>query len=406
MSRSREARKASNPMVNRPSAHIGRIPTFRVDEALSVPDGPLRNHIITYSYQCISEALAGVMGTNDLNWCTFASWASRTVGHVLDEQELPHVFEEPLEDSALATSVVGSILKAGRTLVFPQHRPALIAGNTAVFTDIARRFLDLIPFLTSPPNTAELASPRRADDDHNEQVFEEWLASFRPPEGRIELVSSLEHLRTAFRLYRRAVPLPPSVERSELIWVANCKVGEYEQLLVQPALQAAMFDPPQSGWLRGRVGKAAAESLTQLMAMYTPNRIVRCVDPIIVENVICRVQRSALQTPEAQAMAKAYPLMCTPRSPLKNWTDYRSRMRVIGEFFRVFHADGSFYESPFSYDDPVLDEEIRVALESAVRQFGVGVGSEDIARRAPGAQRLTREQQRRAESLTVIINAE
>jgi hypothetical protein len=406
MSRSREARKSSNPLINRPSAHIGRVPPFALSDALLVPDGPLRNHVVTYGYQCISEALAGVMGVGDLNWCTFAAWASRTVGHALDEEELPHAFEVPLEDSPAATSVVRSVLKAGRSLVFPEHRASLIAGNTAVFTDIAQRFVDLIPFLTSPPNVAELASPRQADEEHNEQVFENWLGTFRAPESRLDLAKSLEHLRVAFRLYRRAVPMPPGAARSELIWVANCKVGEYEQLLVQPALQAAMFDPPQSGWLRGLVGKQAAESLTQLMAMFTPNRVVRCADPIIVENVACRVLRSELKTPEALAIAKAYPITCTPRSPLKDWTDYRSRMRVICEFFRVFHADGSFYESPFSYDDPILDEEVRVALESAVRQFGVGIGSAELSQRAQGVSGLSREQQRRAESLTQIVNAD
>jgi hypothetical protein len=394
MSRSREARKRANPLINRPSAHIGRVPPFALSDALLVPDGPLRNHVITYGYQCISETLAGVMGIRDLNWCTFAAWASRTVGHALDEEELPHAFEVPLEDSPVASSVVRSVLKAGRSLVFPEHRASLIAGNTAVFTDIAQRFVDLIPFLTSPPNVDELASPRRADEEHNEQAFESWLESFRAPDGRPELDKNLEHLRVAFRLYRKAVPLPPSVERSELIWAANCKVGEYEQLLVQPALQGAMFDPPQAGWLRGLIGKQAAESLTQLMAMFTPNRVVRCADPIIVENVICRV------------IANAYPLICTPRSPLKDWTDYRSRMRVIVEFFRVFHADGSFYESPFSYDDPILDEEVRVALESAIRQFGVGIATDDLSKRTKGVSGLTRDQQQRAQRLTQIVNAD
>ena len=52
-----------------------------VDWVIHLDEEPVRrNLLITQGYHDLSRALAGSLGYENRNWCTFATWASGTAG--------------------------------------------------------------------------------------------------------------------------------------------------------------------------------------------------------------------------------------------------------------------------------------------------------------------------------------
>ena len=48
----------------------------------------LRNLLITQTYADLSNELAEMLGRENLNWCTFATWASKTAGRFNGSDEI------------------------------------------------------------------------------------------------------------------------------------------------------------------------------------------------------------------------------------------------------------------------------------------------------------------------------
>jgi hypothetical protein len=313
-----------------------RLP-YSVSEVLSVKDGEVRNHVITYSYERVGETLATHLGRNDVNWCSFAAWASRTVGHVLNEDELPGRLATGLRRVPAPIKLPAlSVISVIRQATFRRHRIALISGNTAVFQDVATHFMDLVAFIE--PGATDVG-------------FEDWLQTFSAPPNRPEMQRELELLRDGFRLYRRASQLPLDDRRSELLYVAAVHVAAYEQLLLQPAIESALFTSSTRSRIPFAPHALAARLLTQLMVVHVPGGVVRISGPLTAWPKVSTsepiVDRQAPMTPEAQRIFDRFPPL-TQQEVVTNWADYDQRMRWIVEFFRRFHADGSFTDGPFA----------------------------------------------------------
>jgi hypothetical protein len=310
---------------------------FSVKDVVAVRDGEVRNHVITYSYERVGEVLAQELGRDDVNWCSFAAWASRTVGHVLNEDELPgrlatilRRVPQPITRQALAG------ISTARYIAFRRHREALIAGNTNVFNDVAKHFIDLVPFL-------RIAS--------NDDEFEVWLNRFQVPQNREDMAPELEYLRDGFRYYRRAAHLPLGDRRSELLYAAAVHVAAYEQLLLQPAIETALFTNSRHRRISVLPRGLAARAMTQLMVVHVPGGVVRISGPLTAwpssSSLAPTVSRHSPITDEAQRVFDRFPPL-TQNETVTNWAIYDQRMRWIVEFFRRFHADGSFTDGPFA----------------------------------------------------------
>jgi hypothetical protein len=330
---------------------------FSIRDVLAVRDGGVRNHVITYSYERVGEALAVHLGPNDVNWCSFAAWASRTVGHVLNEDELPGRLAtvlrrapQPVTQPALAA------ISIARSVAFRRHREALISGNTAVFNDIALRFMELLPFLQHSSSDTE---------------FECWLQTFTPPPNRPDMAVHMGFLRDGFRFYRRANTLPPGEFRSELLYVAATHVAAYEQMLLQPAIETALFSSKRLRHLPLIPHEVVARLLTQLMVVHIPGGVVRISGPLTAwprsSAFAPTVSRDAPLTSEAQELFDLFPPL-TDQERVTNWANYDERMRWIVEFFRRFHADGSFTAGPFQ---ELEVSNLAAIVTNAYETFGV-----------------------------------
>ena len=63
-----------------------------ITQVIHLDDDPVRrNLLITQSYHDLSSALAAQLGRENANWCTFATWASRTAGTFIRDEEIPRV---------------------------------------------------------------------------------------------------------------------------------------------------------------------------------------------------------------------------------------------------------------------------------------------------------------------------
>src|SRR3954471_20762547 len=73
----------------------------------------LRNLLITQCYHDLSTELSRVLGTANVNWCSYATWASKTAGRFIRNEEIPSLFRKLLDDhhdfrksaSAVSTSL-------------------------------------------------------------------------------------------------------------------------------------------------------------------------------------------------------------------------------------------------------------------------------------------------------------
>src|SRR6185436_9966532 len=68
----------------------GRPLTKQVRDIIGIKGNPvLRNLLITQCYHDLSTGLAELLSGGNANWCTFATWASKTAGCFVRKDELP-----------------------------------------------------------------------------------------------------------------------------------------------------------------------------------------------------------------------------------------------------------------------------------------------------------------------------
>ncbi|HTU60722.1 MAG TPA: hypothetical protein VMF89_19855, partial [Polyangiales bacterium] len=127
----------------------------------------LRNLLITQCYHDLSSELGRVLGASNANWCTFATWASRTAGRFIRNEEVPALFRRLLEDSQGFQAGTARILQRLRSLhpamaLIPEHgllgladkimddvSGQIIAGNLKVFAELAPVFSQFIHLFDS-----------------------------------------------------------------------------------------------------------------------------------------------------------------------------------------------------------------------------------------------------------------
>ena len=201
-----------------------------------------RNLLITQTYHDLSTALASELGAGNANWCTFATWASRTAGRFIREEEVPSLFHRLLQGSE---PVHVTLARADEALTRVHEEAALghdgllavvrgvvgdvstliAAGNLVVFAELGPVFADAIAALAASPGP---------------DALDPVAAGLKPGPsqrgGQSMLASALRHYAAA-----RAEPDPR--RRAALMLLANSQVGLHEQIRLQPYI-AGSIDAP------------------------------------------------------------------------------------------------------------------------------------------------------------------
>jgi hypothetical protein len=357
----------------------------QVEAIVRMEDPVLRNLHITQTYHVLEVALTDVLGEEDVNWCGFAAWASKTAGAFIRKDVLPGLLGELLERADAVTrsiaevqdrllgawgASVGVQFVLARTLEDITDEVARHAarGNFIVFEELAPLYTDLLERFSG------LTAP---DPSRLVQVLSR-LAPGPVEEGGQDL------LIRAVKAYYEALFTPDRKARAELMFLANALVGYHEQARLQGPVLAALNAPLREVFLdnlveftradphrrvrgmpewgvRGaftplatRLERIWRELATRtLMRLELPDMTLRLGEdiPALTSERDFPPLLSRLEHPELVALMAQ--LDRTPDdtagSAARDWGSLSDRMNLIVDLFRTRQQDRLLYDQPFTF---------------------------------------------------------
>jgi hypothetical protein len=212
----------------------------RLARIANMSNAAARNYLITQAYHDLSVQLARKVGGPDANWCTFATWASRTAGESIRDEEVPDwalslLREEARLEAALAAARVALGDKGHEAPdVFDLARDVLARVSDQIGDGNRKVYAELAPLF------ARLSACFRANGVVDDAAFTFLLDGLRPgpsADGGQAVV------REAFTTYRDAARETDAVRKAELMLLANCLIGLHEQTRLQANIAAALDAP-------------------------------------------------------------------------------------------------------------------------------------------------------------------
>jgi hypothetical protein len=352
---------------------IARIPWI-----VGLADDPVRrNLLITDCYHELSTALGQAVGAENANWCTFATWASKTAGRFVRNDEIPaafrgelagappvgirlrHVNEALVRARADAASGEDGLLGLSRTISGDVAR-LIAAGNLAVFGELAPIFARAAPILAAGGDLQPLLDGLRPGSTSDGQAL----------------------LHSALSGYAAARAEPDPHRKAELMLLANGQIGLHEQRRLQPFI-AGSIDVPVDDALQGSLDELL-ESLPGLLRRPLEATLARLAHPLAAEvqtvwQELCTRELMTLTLPDgtlllgrdlpARPGEPPYPAALTQfddvdlasmleaygadrpgyvGSAAVDWTVLTERMRYILDLFRARQVDGALLEPPFT----------------------------------------------------------
>jgi hypothetical protein len=204
-----------------------------------VRDDVLRNLLITQAYHELSTDFALRFGDTNANWCTFATWASRSVGDTMRLEFVPAFIDLTIGRMpafgrvriALEERLRARRLRLVRSTTTDHRVQRLLhhvchelgEGNRLVFVQIGVFWSRFVATFDAGPHEAKLRS---------------FLSAVVDDDGH-----PLTHLQQAFRIYHDALPETDPKRRAERVLAANCLIGAWEQYRLQAAITSAIDTP-------------------------------------------------------------------------------------------------------------------------------------------------------------------
>jgi hypothetical protein len=355
----------------------------------SVPTLRLRNMRITLAYESLGRQLADLLATGDgprvANWCTFASWSSRTIGATINPYEIPPGLRDtPKAMQRKLVTVAQRMTRRNHGAVFR----SLAVGNRFIFLEIGTAvalFLQAFSDLPVDRPGQELAWKTYNDTlttklDGIRRLDPSWTPTAQ---------ADPEQLRRGLRLYFDAlvaglVEKPTSSRdrldglvsrqrnvRSELILAANIQIGAYEQVRADGYVAASLSLRGTRALRRLIVCGTGAEPKTRHrvfarcfarivtrfgLAVILPNEIVKIGDRLQAplrrdgsrSATVFGGDVGSIESPELQALMMRFDFddfdsdqRLVMRRRVKNWLDFSERMHYIANLFRAYHEDQS-----------------------------------------------------------------
>jgi hypothetical protein len=274
-----------------------------LDEILVHDDPIVRNRLISLCYADIARQLADVTGPRDLNWFVFGAWASGTAGAAIRGEGIPIDF--------------------GTTRNVAE-------GNLAIISDVA------------PPAIAWLREVQR-EGAASEEALARALAdpSFAQAPKLVQAISCF-HAATVLRAEDDPVL---DKQAAELMLLANMRMGEHEQALVDRFIDRAMP-------LGGPFGLIT----TKFISIETPDGEIDVSRDVLAPSYLSEgVFPSVLvqlDHPDLVAACRALDQSAgidVSHSNALRWEDFDDRMGFILTFFRAYQRDERFFDIPARY---------------------------------------------------------
>jgi hypothetical protein len=227
----------------------------------AMQDGALRNLYITQRYHDLSRALADVISADNVNWSTFATWASKTAGESIRNEEVPPFVVDLVGDAG--DDVVPHFGKIGSAIhaLVPTtgfHTSFLLAPVKATLVDVSSSIArgNLKVFAELAPEFVRFVQTFRGDAKLDEAKLDAYLSHFKPGDAA---QGGQDFLKAAFDQYYRARFDPSATSKARSILYANCMVGLHEQTRLQPEIQIAL-DAPIDVFLKDHIEESVRQS--------------------------------------------------------------------------------------------------------------------------------------------------
>ena len=244
-----------------------------IEEIIAMKDPVLRNLRITLAYHDLEVALDDVLGEQNVRWCAYATWASKTAGRFVRREEVPALLRSCLDrvaphlrraeqvDDELSCLHAGARLGPSCVLepierIVQEITTSVGEGNLDVFQELAPLYAGWIEAHRGG------AAPDRA-------ALDRCLGRLRS--GPVEQ-GGQDLLLRAFTHYSDAILEPDLKRRAERILLANSQIGYHEQVRLQGSILGALNAP-----LSQYIVEGACERVHQA----TPAVLHRALDAIL-----------------------------------------------------------------------------------------------------------------------------
>lgn len=217
----------------------------------------LRNLLITQGYHDVSSAIRERTGGGDMNWCTLGSWASKTAGSFIRDEEVPKIFRALLASPGVLRAGIDNVqTMLTREAGAEPHRlidvarevvhdcsTYIMAGNRVVYAELAQCCAAFVQVLgdDTAPDPAKLAAfqAQYLEGDPLPDAVEWGPSRTLIPHqrgGQSMLRGMVE------QLYRAKFETDPK-RRAELILLANAQGGLHEQTRLQTYIAGGINAP-------------------------------------------------------------------------------------------------------------------------------------------------------------------
>jgi len=313
----------------------------RIAAACAMSDPVQRNLWITYIYHRLEVALASRLGGEDVSWCAYGTWASKSAGRFIRGE----LVLEVLRPLVARTAAVGRMVHRIDGAV----RERIGNGNLLVFAELAPLFRALVDVLDRPRGQRQAAAA---------SAFAELTPGATADGGQALL-------RRAFAAYVAAADMRDAKARAEQILLANTLVGYHEQIRLQPTIAGALSAPlavlvtadaaPLRRALGERLGDVARSLLTRWMMTIDlpegPLALGRDV-PMTRDGRMFPPALMQIEHPELRAVLEEVDRTpdTTAGSAADDWAALADRMNFIVDLFRSRQRDASLRRAPFRPD--------------------------------------------------------
>jgi hypothetical protein len=329
-------------------------------DPLTDPAPVLVNRVRTISagYSRLSAALArliaGPDGRLDANWCTFATWTTRTMVGWFERLEAGPGKSRRHGVARYGVAVLTHLMASRCDGI--SYR-ILAVGNRIVFREIGlvvamflREFADRPDRLDEARWTA-FAAQLDAVRDEIAGLGAEWLLTDPGDESLLE---------RGLRCFYEAMVTPDQQERAELVLAGTLLLGAHEQARVDGYITVCLsLFPRQSvrslkergdGHVPGRVRGWATARYAQAMSRTLYLRVPE--ERLPVTRPIPPPAGTEVSAPPAAvrvaALHEVLRLFAAPNTGARDWRSYEQRMAVIVELLRTRWQSPALFADPFA----------------------------------------------------------
>jgi hypothetical protein len=330
----------------------------------------LRNRRITLAYSDLSCHLAALLagdGPPQANWCTFATWSSKTIGTWIEKDPAPPPRPSPWWLPGAVAERFGEAVQWLVTRDNGATYRSLAAGNRYVFLEIGLAvacFLETFADLDPDPERRERqwhdywSKVRRILRELGD-LDPSWMLTEAPPAAELGL---------GLRKYFEALTTDDPCERAQLVLAGNLAVGAYEQRRVDGyvTVSLALFTrPAMRRLIRRRFGLERAwyrwpsamwaRLMTRFLVLSTPDQDLAVCHALPRPPGDCPMFPDDLDLvgdPTLQALLTRYDLSegRAKGRRVRDWTSYDDRMSYIANLFRSRQQHAPLFTPPFPPD--------------------------------------------------------